>query len=242
MHLFYTPNISGDTLVLEEQESKHAIRVLRLQVGDTVILIDGEGGWYEAVIRDDHPKRCLLSVSSHIENYKPLPYKLHIAISPTKNMERFEWFLEKATEIGISKVTPLMCHRTERKQVKMERLDRILVSAMKQSLKAFKPLLSEPVTLETFLKKEQEGSLAIAHCYPLDRISLGDLETTGNYTILVGPEGDFTEKELEAAIRAGYKPLHLGESRLRTETAGVHIASAVSVLNSSHKSFENKGL
>lgn len=232
MHLFYTPNITGDTLVLEEQESKHAIRVLRLEVGDIVILIDGAGGWYEAVIRDDHPKRCLLSVSTHIDNYKPLPYELHIAISPTKNMDRFEWFLEKATEIGISKVTPLMCHRTGRKQVKMDRLDRILVSAMKQSLKAFKPVLSDPVSLEKFLKQERDGTLAIAHCYPLDRLALTDLEPTGRYTILVGPEGDFTEEELEAAIKAGYRPLHLGESRLRTETAGVHISSAISVLNS----------
>jgi 16S rRNA (uracil1498-N3)-methyltransferase len=233
MQLFYTPNITGDTLVLEEQESKHAIRVLRLEQGDTVILIDGEGGWYEAVIQDDHPKRCLLSISSYTENYKPLPYKLHIAISPTKNMDRFEWFLEKATEIGISKITPLMCHRTERKQVKMDRLDRILVSAMKQSLKAFKPVLSDPVPMDEFLKQDQDGTLGIAHCYPLDRLSLPDLEPSGQYTILVGPEGDFTEEEVNAAIKAGYRPLHLGESRLRTETAGVHISSAVAVLNSS---------
>ncbi|MCP4309903.1 MAG: 16S rRNA (uracil(1498)-N(3))-methyltransferase [Bacteroidetes bacterium] len=231
MHLFYTPHITGDTLVLDEQESKHAIRVLRLETGDTVILIDGVGGWYEAVIHDDHPKRCLLVVSSHTENYKPLPYHLHIAISPTKNMDRFEWFLEKATEIGISKVTPLMCHRTERKQVKMDRLDRILVSAMKQSLKAFKPVLSEPVQVEEFLKQEQTGTLGIAHCYPLDRISLPDLERSGRYTILVGPEGDFTEEELALAIKARYRPLHLGESRLRTETAGVHISSAIQVIS-----------
>jgi 16S rRNA (uracil1498-N3)-methyltransferase len=229
MHLFYTPDIAGDTHVLEEQESKHAIRVLRLSREDRVILVDGAGGWYEAQIQEDHPKRCLLRINSHIKNYKPLPYKLHIAISPTKNMDRLEWFLEKATEIGISQITPLICHRTERAHVKMDRLDRILVSAMKQSVKAFKPVLSEPKQMAQFLKQEQTGTLAIAHCYPNQRLSLKDLKASGQYTILVGPEGDFTEEEVEAAISSGYKPLQLGESRLRTETAGVFICSAISL-------------
>jgi 16S rRNA (uracil1498-N3)-methyltransferase len=236
MHLFYTPQIEGDELVLEEQESKHAIRVLRLSRGDQVILVDGVGGWYEAEIQGDHPKRCLLVIKHHIKEYKPLPYQLHIAISPTKNMDRFEWFLEKATEIGISKVTPLICHRTERTQVKMERLDRILVSAMKQSLKAYKPTLSEPVKLAEFLKQQIRGAKGIAHCYPFKRMNLADLDPAGPFTILVGPEGDFTEEELEEAIKEGYNPLLLGESRLRTETAGVHICSAISVLNSPGKS------
>jgi len=232
MHLFYTPDIAGDTHVLEEQESKHAIRVLRLSRGDRVILVDGAGGWYEAQIQDDHPKRCLLSINSHLANYKPLPYQLHIAISPTKNMDRLEWFLEKATEIGVSQITPLICHRTERSHVKMDRLDRILVSAMKQSLKAFKPVLAEPAQMSLFLKQEQAGTLAIAHCYPNQRLSLKDLKTSGQYTLLVGPEGDFTEEEVKAAISSGYKPVHLGESRLRTETAGVHICSAIAIANS----------
>ena len=230
MHLFYTPEIAGDTHVLDESESKHAIRVLRLKKGDTVILIDGVGGWYEARIQDEHPKACLLNITRHVENFKPLPYQLHIAISPTKNLDRFEWFLEKATEIGISQVTPLICKRSERKQLKTDRLERILVSAMKQSLKAYKPILSEAVVMDQFLKKESSGTLSIAHCYPQDRMSLQDLEPTGQYTILVGPEGDFTEEEVDAALRSGYKPLHLGESRLRTETAGVHICSAISIL------------
>lgn len=231
MHLFYTPEIIGDTHVLEEQESKHAIRVLRLKRGDAVILIDGLGGWYEARIVDDHPKACQLSIMEYQANYKPLPYQLHIAISPTKNMDRFEWFLEKATEIGISRITPLICKRSERKHMKMDRLNRILISAMKQSLKAFKPVLSEPVGMSNFLKGEFTGTLGIAHCYPLDRISLNRLDKSGAYTILVGPEGDFTEEELEAALASGFSPLHLGDSRLRTETAGVHICSAISVLN-----------
>lgn len=230
MHLFYTPDIKGDTHLLEEHESKHAIRVLRLKKGDLVILIDGAGGWYEAMIYDENPKACLLSITSYTENYQPIPYQLHIAISPTKNMDRFEWFLEKATEIGISRITPLVCQRTERKVVKTDRLDRILVSAMKQSLKAFKPVLWEPVQMDQFLRQEQNGVLGIAHCYQQDRLSLHELNPSGPYTILVGPEGDFTEEEVEAAIRSGFRPIHLGESRLRTETAGVFICSAIAVI------------
>lgn len=230
MHLFYTPEIKGNTHVLEEQESKHAIRVLRLKEGDELILIDGAGGWYEARIIGEHPKACVLGISSFTPEYKPLPYRLHIAISPTKNMDRFEWFLEKATEIGISRITPLICKRSERKKVKMDRLERILVSAMKQSLKAYKPILSEPVGMSNFLKEEFTGTLGIAHCYPLDRLSLNELDKSDEYTILVGPEGDFTEEELEAALARGFRPLHLGSSRLRTETAGVHICSAISIL------------
>lgn len=232
MHLFYTPKISANTHVLDEQESKHAIRVLRLKEGDAVILIDGIGGWYEAKIQNEHPKACVLSIISHQEQYKPLPYKLHIAISPTKNMDRFEWFLEKATEIGISRITPLICKRSERTQVKMDRLERILVSAMKQSLKAFKPELSDPVKMEDFINQSHNGTLAIAHCHPHERISVRDLESSAQFTILIGPEGDFTAEELETAHNAGYKPLHLGASRLRTETAGVHVCSAISILHS----------
>jgi 16S rRNA (uracil1498-N3)-methyltransferase len=230
MHLFYTPHIIGNIHELDEQESKHAARVLRLVKGDDVILVDGAGGWYHAVIREDHPKRCVLEILSHTPGYNPLPYHLHIAISPTKNMDRFEWFLEKATEIGISKITPLMCHRTERKHVNQERLERILVSAMKQSLKAYKPLLSEQLQLADFLKSKNSGTRGIAHCLPTDRISLAKMELSGPYTFLVGPEGDFTEEEIQMAIKAGYRPVHLGDSRLRTETAGVHLCSAIQIL------------
>lgn len=232
MHLFYTPKISAHTHVLDEQESKHAIRVLRLKRGDEVILIDGHGGWYKARIEEDHHKACLLSITSKKENFKPLPYNLHIAISPTKNMDRFEWFLEKATEIGISRITPLICTRSERTKVKMDRLDRILVSAMKQSLKAYKPELSDPVKMENFINQSHNGTLAIAHCHAHERLSVRDLDSSDQYTILIGPEGDFTNEELQAALGAGYKPLHLGASRLRTETAGVHVCSVISILQS----------
>ncbi len=230
MNLFYSPHIEGDVFLLDEKESKHAIRVLRLLKGDPVILIDGRGGWYEAVIEDDHPKRCLLQIQRFTPDYQPLSYHLHLAISPTKNMDRFEWFLEKATEIGITEITPLLCHRTERKQVKEERLERILVSAMKQSLKAYLPILNPPAKIEDFLAVEREGVKGIAHCYPTDRKGIADLDRIGSYTILIGPEGDFTEAEIESAIDAGFTPFHMGQSRLRTETAGVYVTAAVQLL------------
>lgn len=230
MNLFYSPHIEGENFMLDEQESKHAIRVLRLVRGDRVVLIDGRGGWFEADIVEDHPKRCLLRIRSHTPEHQPLSYHLHVAISPTKNMDRFEWFLEKATEIGISEITPLICQRSERKQVKAERLERILVSAMKQSLKAYKPLLNAPVPMAEFLHGEREGTLGIAHCHSGDRKGIAELERTGNYTLLVGPEGDFSEEEVNLALRTGFAPFHLGESRLRTETAGVYICTAISLL------------
>lgn len=230
MHLFYTPGLNGETHELDEQESKHAVRVLRLSKGDAVVCVDGTGGWYEAVILDDHPKRCVLEVGNHISAYKPLPYHLHIAISPTKSLDRFEWFLEKATEIGITRITPLMCHRTERKQVKMERLEKIIVSAMKQSLKAYMPHLSQPVSLDGFLMRRFDGALGIAHCHPTNRSDLAAIDPAGSYTMLIGPEGDFTEEEVRRAVKAGFLPFDLGESRLRTETAGIHICSAIQIL------------
>lgn len=229
MHLFYNPHIQGDIFELEEQESKHAIRVLRLVRGDRVILVDGRGGWYEALIIDDHPKRCKLQIESHTPDYRPLSYSLHLAVAPTKNLDRFEWFLEKATEIGITEITPLICKRGERKNVKLERLEKILVSAMKQSLKAYKPILNRPVSMEDFLQMEHKGILGITHCYPHNRKNISEMELSGSYTLLVGPEGDFTEEEIVSALKAGYAPFHLGESRLRTETAAIFITAALSL-------------
>ena len=231
MHLFYGPHIQGDTIELEEKESLHAIRVLRLAGGERVSVVDGRGGWYEALIVDDHPRRCRLQIESKIVGYQPLSYTLHLAVAPTKNLDRFEWFLEKATEIGISEITPLICRRSERSRVKMERLEKILVSAMKQSLKAYKPTLNQPVSMDEFLRKSPEGTLGIAHCYPFDRKGIQELERTAAYTFMVGPEGDFTEEEVKGAIKAGYMPVHLGTSRLRTETAALYINTAISLLH-----------
>ncbi len=237
MNLFYNPHIKGETVELEEHESKHAIRVLRLKKGDPVALVDGKGGWYEAEVADDHPKKCRLLISSHTPDYQPLPYNLHLAISPTKSMERFEWFLEKSTEIGISEITPLICHRSERVRMNPERLERIIVSAMKQSLRAYKPILHPLQTFTEFLNEKRKGITGIAHCIPdqagglEDRRGMVGLPPGHSYTMLVGPEGDFTEREVAAALRGGYIPFHLGHARLRTETAGIYICTALSVLS-----------
>ena len=231
MNLFYSPHIDGQFFELDEKESKHSVRVLRLTVGDRVILVDGRGGWYEAVIEDDHPKRCRLKIQSHTTDYQPLSYGLHLAVSPTKNMDRFEWFLEKSTEIGITEVTPLLCHRTERKQVKMERLERILISAMKQSLKAYKPTLHEPANLMAFISMDHRGTKGITHCHPTHRKGVSELKRSDRYTLLVGPEGDFTEEEIGLALKAGFEPFHLGQSRLRTETAAVYLSAAIQLLH-----------
>jgi 16S rRNA (uracil1498-N3)-methyltransferase len=234
MNIFYNPYIQGDTVQLDEQESKHAIRVLRLKKGDSVSLVDGVGGWYEAEVEEEHSKRCRLKITSRIPSHQPLPYRLHLAISPTKSMDRFEWFLEKSTEIGISEVTPLLCHRTERTRINPDRMERILVSAMKQSLRAFKPILHDPVPLVEFIREKRDGIQGIAHCIqegegaPFERIGLTALLKGTSYTMLVGPEGDFTEEELNMSLKKGFKPFHLGESRLRTETAGVYICAAIS--------------
>jgi len=232
MHLFYTPDINGEVHRLDEQESKHAIRVLRLQKGEEVVLVDGRGGWYEARVEDPGLKACVLSVVRKESREAEVPYELHIALSPTKNMDRFEWFLEKAVEIGITEITPLMCERTERKGVREDRLTRIMVSAMKQSLKARLPVLHPATDFATFIAQQRKGLLAIAHCEDSRRMSMKDLGQQHAYTVLVGPEGDFSPGEIKAAMDSGYTPLHLGASRLRTETAGVHVCSALQVLNS----------
>ena len=230
MNLFYTPLIQGDTHLLEEPESKHAIRVLRLTRGDRVVLVDGKGGWYEAEIKEDHPKRCLLGIVARKENYQPMGYSLHLAVAPTKNMERFEWFLEKSTEIGISEITPILCMRSERRQVKMDRLERILIAAMKQSLKAYKPVIHPPISFEEFIQLDHQGTRGIAACFGSERVGIGQLGREGPFTLMVGPEGDFTGQEVEGAVQSGFTPFHLGSSRLRTETAAVYIAAAVSIL------------
>lgn len=235
MNLFYQPDINGSSIEMDEPESKHAVRVLRLRKGDPVQIVDGRGGWYEAVIAEDHPKRCRLLVTSHTPDYQPLTYHLHMAVSPTKSTDRFEWFLEKATEIGISEITPLLCRRTERARLNMERMERVVVSAMKQSLRAYKPLLNDPEEITEFITKKREGAKGIAHCIPEGEDGLGnrqsvmDLPDKRSFILLVGPEGDFTEEEVQSALNAGYLPFHLGRSRLRTETAAVHICSAISL-------------
>ncbi|MCC8409431.1 16S rRNA (uracil(1498)-N(3))-methyltransferase [Mucilaginibacter sp. UR6-1] len=234
MHLFYTPDIepSVKQYFLNEEESKHCVRVLRLSVGDEVQLIDGRGGFYIAGIKDAHPKRTILDIVSVTENYQQRNHYLHIAVAPTKNIERLEWFLEKATEIGIDEVSLIICQRSERKDARVDRLNRIITSAVKQSIKAYHPVLNEAVPFSKFIAAGLTGQGFIAHCGPGDKEALKSVLTTGGRsTILIGPEGDFTDSEVVAALNSGYKPITLGDSRLRTETAALEACFEVNFLN-----------
>jgi 16S rRNA (uracil1498-N3)-methyltransferase len=234
MQLFYTPDIdpSYQQYFLNEEESKHCTRVLRLENGSEVQLIDGRGGLYNARIMDAHPKRTILQINSVISSFNKRNHYLHIAVAPTKNIERLEWFLEKATEIGIDEISPVICQRSERKEVKVERLNKIITSAIKQSIKAYHPVLNEPLSYQQFLKKPFEGQKFIAHCEKSAKVTLqAELVKQGRYLILIGPEGDFTPVEIDEALQNGFKPITLGESRLRTETAALEACFEVNFLN-----------
>jgi len=234
MQFFYTPDIepSHPQYFLSEEESKHCIRVLRLGIGDEVSLIDGRGGLYAAQIKDAHPKRVILQIISVTTDFNKRNHYLHIAIAPTKNIERLEWFLEKATEIGIDEISLIICQRSERKEAKVERLNKIITSAIKQSIKAYHPKLNEAVSFDELLKREFNGQKFIAHCDAGDKIGLRKaLELYGHYLILIGPEGDFSPKEIEIALQYNFKAITLGESRLRTETAALEACFEANFLN-----------
>lgn len=235
MHIFYTPDISAGaaSYTLSEEESKHCIRVLRLQVEDMVTLVDGKGGLYTARITDPHPKKTVLLIVDAQQLYGKRNHYLHIAVAPTKNIERIEWFLEKATEIGIDEVSLTLCQRSERKDAKVERLDKIISSAVKQSLKAYHPVLNPVQQLGKLINQQFDGQKFIAHCLPGDdKLSLSSqLQAGGRCIILIGPEGDFTEKEIADALQNGFKPITLGNSRLRTETAALEACFEVNFLN-----------
>jgi 16S rRNA (uracil1498-N3)-methyltransferase len=232
MQLFYVPNISGSEIILDETESKHAIRVLRLQKGDQIQVVDGKGGFYLAEIADANPKKCRLTIVNSALDFGKRNFHLHIAIAPTKNIDRFEWFLEKATEIGIDEITPLLTSHSERKTINAERLEKILVSAMKQSLKAYLPQLHELTTFKELIINNKTENKFIAYCDEIQKIHLKDLATKGNNTlILIGPEGDFSPEEIKLAIENGFKVVSLGESRLRTETAGIVACHIVNLAN-----------
>lgn len=232
MHLFYTPDIAGNHYTLSEDESKHAVRVLRLTAGETVQLVDGKGGLYEAKVTDPNPKRCQLEILKTETEFGKKPFRIHIAVAPTKNLDRMEWFVEKAVEIGVDEISFLKCARSERKELKLDRLEKIAVSAMKQSLKAYLPQLNELTPYRTFIASLPGVSETyIAHLEEGNRVDLKQIETSGkNYCILIGPEGDFTPEEIEMALVKGIKPVTLGESRLRTETAALVACHTLNLL------------
>ncbi|HJV78302.1 MAG TPA: 16S rRNA (uracil(1498)-N(3))-methyltransferase [Paludibacter sp.] len=231
MSLFYVPNLAA-AHVLPEEESQHAVKVLRLQAGDAITVVDGVGGFYNARITNPHHKHCAFEVIEALLEFGKRDYKLHIAIAPTKNIERLEWFIEKATEIGIDEITPIICRFSERKIVKEERLEKIIVSAAKQSLKAYFPKLNSLCTFDELMKNHQASQKFIAHCYEEDKKLLqNEIQKSSDVLILIGPEGDFSKEEVQKAISLGFIPVSLGNSRLRTETAGVVACHTAAIVN-----------
>ena len=221
MALFYVPDIA-EHWELSEEEAAHALRVLRLAVGDELDITDGRGNLYKAVIDSIVGKHCHVEAKEVTAMPKGWNGNIHVAVAPTKNMDRIEWFAEKATEIGLDAVTFLNCRFSERKVVKCERVERIVVSAMKQSLKYSKPLVNEMTDFKKFVSEPRDGEKYIAHCYNGEKHLLKDVHEAGtDATILIGPEGDFSPEEVKFAMDAGYKPVSLGNSRLRTETAAL---------------------
>ncbi|MBO7301998.1 MAG: 16S rRNA (uracil(1498)-N(3))-methyltransferase [Bacteroidaceae bacterium] len=221
MALFFVPDIA-ERWELSDEEAAHAIRVLRMAVGDKLTITDGNGLLYNAEISSIAGKHCYIEPCEPVEVAKGWNGNIHIAVAPTKNMDRIEWFAEKATEIGVDAITFLNCRFSERKVVKNDRVERIVVSAMKQSLKYRKPVLGEMVSFKDFVRAERGGAKFIAHCYEDEKVLLKDVLVPGeDATVLIGPEGDFSPEEVKMAMEAGYKPVSLGNSRLRTETAAL---------------------
>ena len=229
--MFYCPDLLH-SFTLSEEESQHAVRVLRLQTGDELELVDGAGGYYKAVISNPHPKHCEFVIKETFTEFGKRDYRLHIAIAPTKNIERLEWFIEKCTEIGIDEITPVICRFSERKIIKPERLEKIIVSAAKQSLKAYFPILNPMCSFRDFIQQTTVSQKFIAHCYEQDKQLLQRVyQKSFDAVILIGPEGDFSPEEVQAAIQHHYQPVSLGNSRLRTETAGIAACHTVSLIN-----------
>lgn len=222
MHLFYTPNISGDTCTLSEEESQHCVRVLRLGTGSAVHLIDGRGGLYAAQITEAHARRCTVRITGVQREVGKRSGYLHVALAPTKSVERYEWFLEKATEVGVDEITPLLCERSERRTVKAERSVKVVTAAVKQSLKAYHPTLNPMQDFSALVAQPFDGVKCIAHCMAPPKSLLQHVaRPRGRTLVLVGPEGDFSPAEAELARQNGFVEVSLGSSRLRTETAGV---------------------
>ena len=233
--IFYTPTIQpNDTIfTLNEEESSHAIKVLRMKTNDEVTLIDGIGGVYEGTIVNPHHKRCEIEIKQYTKEFEKREFYLHIAIAPTKMNERMEWFLEKCTEIGIDEITPILCHHSERKELKIERMNKIIISAMKQSKKAYLPRLNEMTPIKTLVENATEEELYIAHCHQGEKIKLTQASSKKSILIMIGPEGDFSHEEILLANQNGFKSCTLGKSRLRTETAGIVACHTTNLINDS---------
>ena len=234
MQLFYNNLLDKNSkeILFDKIESKHIVRVLRKKENDILDITNGNGLLFKAKITLAIDKRCIAEIIQVEEKDKLWDYYLHIAIAPTKNNDRLEWFLEKATEIGIDEITPIICQNSERKIVKQERLEKIIQSAMKQSLKFTLPKLNEPIKFNDFIDQDFNGKKCIAHCEDDEKTLLKTLvNTKEKITILIGPEGDFSTQEIKKALSKKFTPISLGESRLRTETAGLVAVQTVAIIN-----------
>ncbi len=242
MELFYAPNIASEA-VLPEDESQHCVKVMRHTTGDVITVTDGKGKLYEARITNPHPKHCELEILSSQQQTKHHSGDIHIAIAPTKNIDRIEWMIEKCTEIGADAFTPLLCRFSERKTIRQDRLEKIIVSASKQSLTAYFPTLAPLTKIEDFIRSSIADYKFIAHCYlnserktlssEIRAIRTRNPEAcNASFAVLIGPEGDFSPQEVELALRHGFVPVSLGEARLRTETAGLVACHTIVVMNS----------
>ena len=233
MYLFYTPQIESVNF-LSEEESAHCVRVLRYGKGDEILLTDGRGTTYNARIVNPHPKHCEFEILSCEKQEPNHHFHLHIAMAPTKNIERVEWMVEKTTEIGVDEITPLLCRFSERKQLREDRLEKIILSAAKQSLTPYLPILHPLTGFTDFIDQTRvlNAQKYIAHCYKDQKSELRDEIRRGeDCIILIGPEGDFSEQEVEYALSAGYRPVSLGKSRLRTETAAIAACHTAVLMN-----------
>ena len=236
MELFYSRDIEGGICRLDQDESGHCIKVLRHRSGDEISVIDGCGTLYRCRITSDSPKGVEAIIIDSEEGWGGHPYHLHMAVCPTKNNDRFEWFAEKTCEIGFDVLSPVFGDHSERKILKTARVEKILVSAAKQSLKAAIPIVNEPVSVKEFIKEaagDDKSLKLIAYCFENERAPRRSIKEVLNsfdgtdITVMIGPEGDFSHAEAEAALEAGFIPVHLGESRLRTETAALTAAASV---------------
>lgn len=232
MELFYSRDIDGGICRLDQDESGHCVRVLRHKAGDEISVIDGCGTLYRCRITSDSHKGVEAMVLDKTEDWGAHPYRLHMAVCPTKNNDRYEWFAEKACEIGLDEISPVIGEHSERRVFKTARIEKILVSAAKQSLKGSVPVVNEPVSVKEFIKNNDSGLKLIAYCFEDERVPRRSIkEVLQGYegtdiAILIGPEGDFSHDEAELAIANGFIPVHLGDSRLRTETAALTAVSA----------------
>lgn len=234
MQLFFNPSLNetSESFIFDREESKHIIKVLRKKEGDILHVTNGLGNLFMVKISVAMDTKCQVEIVSS-EKQPPLDYELHLVVAPTKMNDRYEWFLEKATEIGVTSITPIFCENSERKHIKNDRFEKIIQSAMKQSLQSYCPQLHEAVSFKEFMNKSNlEGTLLIAHCEETNKNTLKETVKKGaKITLLIGPEGDFSSNEIELALKKGFLPVSLGSTRLRTETAAVVGCHSVAFIN-----------